>query len=128
MAKIRLRKRDFSTSGNGTEEHRRIRLPDGTTGWASDLATNVTGDWPKRSDRKEWRAAKQVGEVPAGTVIVDFERRFRAFEGQGRATITAGLVLEEPDADGNTVAWGLEARRVDEKVQVVLPDGSVVEV
>lgn len=128
MAKIRLRKRDFSTSGNGTEEDRRIRLPDGTTGWASDLATNVEGDWPKRSDRKEWRQAKQVGEVPAGTVIVDFERRFRAFGGQGRATITAGIALAEADADGKWVAWGLEARRLGEKVQVVLPDGSAVEV
>ena len=128
MAKIRLRKRDFSTSGNGTEEHRRVRLPDGTTGWASDLATNVEGDWPRRSDRKEWRQAKQVGEVPAGTVIVDFERRFRGGGGQGRAEITAGLVLEAPDVDGNLVAWGLEARRVGEKVQVVLPDGSTVEI
>lgn len=42
---IICRTKDLNARGNGTQETRRVRLPDGTRGWASDILEDVTGSW-----------------------------------------------------------------------------------
>lgn len=117
MATIVLRKRDLNCKGNGIEVHRRVRLPDGLTGWASDIAEDITGSWSSGTFLAADRHAIQRGVVPVGTVVLAFERSLRGGQKSGAASVAAGRV--GLDNDGKTkIEWGLSTRKRGQEQQV----------
>lgn len=115
--KLKLRFKELNARGNGSQTTRRLRLPDGTTGWASDIAENVTGHWSQGTYLAADRNACQRGYVPVGSIVLDFETPFRGGSKAGKATLRAGVV--QADENGNAkIKWGLATRRHEDDWQV----------
>lgn len=137
IRRITLRKKDLNARGNGTQQTRRVRLPGGTTGWASDLAQDVTGSWSSGSYLAADRKCCEEGYVPVGTVVLAFASTMRGGAKSGRADLSAGVVVSvergreiRAAADGrsDSIEWGLSTRRRGEEVEVQLPGGEWVAV
>lgn len=110
--KIAARRRHLNGRGNGTEEHRRVILPGETEQeWATDVGP-LTGSWERMGRLASQRRCAEYVEVPEGTIVIDYERRVRAYEKQGRAAVTVGIVR------GDDVEWGLPYRRTQDGVVV----------
>lgn len=116
LRQIICRTRNINSRRRGTQVSRRLRLPDGTTGWASDIAQDVTGDWPAPGSRAAERKAVQRGRVPIGTIVLEYETPIDGGR-KSRATITAGIVVGGGDAT-TPIEWGLSTRRRGEAVEV----------
>lgn len=126
MTRIKLRYKDLNARGNGSQTTRRLRLPDGTHGWASDVAENIEGHWSSGTYLAADRSACQRGMVPVGTIVLDFETPFRGGSKAGSAKINAGTV--GLDTEGKTeITWGLSQRRKGDVWQVQV-DGEWLEV
>ena len=137
LRQIICRSRDLNSRGRGTEAHRRVLLPTGESGWASELATNLTGDWSRGTVRASDRRCTQRGYFPVGTVVLALEKGVPA---NGPATADAGRIVSEErgkeiriergvdDGKSDPIEWGLETRRRGRANTEVLVDGNWVEV
>jgi hypothetical protein len=132
LRRIICRSRDLNARGRGTEEYRRVLLPTGESGWASDLAVNLVGDW----SHDKMRYCTQRGEFPVGTVVLALKKSVPA---RGPATAAAGRVVSKArgeevrlgrgrdDGKSDSIEWGLATRKRG-KVTLVLVDGTWVKV
>jgi len=130
--KIVLRRKDLNAKGNGTQETRRVRLPDGRHDWATAIAENVEGSWSSGTFLAVDRSASQVGLVPVGTLVLHYESPFRGGRKSGTATVEGGVVvsLEEgcavrvarglADGKSDSIRWGLSTRQYNNESQVQL--------
>lgn len=110
LRQIICRRKDLNARGRGEQETRRVRLPDGEHGWASDLAINIEGNWSSGSFRASERYCCQRGYFPPGTLIVAFDRTIG--RGNSPAKITAGILLTQKEQPGtNKIRWGLPVQR-----------------
>jgi hypothetical protein len=137
---ITLRTKDLNGRGNGTQETKRLRLTDGTSGWASDLAQDVTGDWSSGTFRASDRGCAQRGDVEVGAIVLEYTSSFRGGSKNGPATMRGGIVVsleegravraERGVADGKSdcIRWGLPTRRRGDAVEVQTSSGEWVEV
>lgn len=141
LRRILLRQKDLNARGNGTQETRRIRLPDGAAGWASDLAQDVTGDWSSGTLRADDRRCSQHGHVPVGTIVLAFDSSFRGGQKHGPASVVGGVVVStaqgvavrkertgKDDGKSDAIRWGLSTRRRNGDYEVQTPDGEWVTV
>jgi hypothetical protein len=93
---IICRRKDLNGRGNGTMQTRRVRLPDGTAGWASDLAEDVSGTWEQGSYLASQRRCCERGYFPIGTIVLEFESTLRggpAPDRRGLVAVTSEAVL-----------------------------------
>lgn len=125
LRRILCRKKDLNARGNGAQVTRRVRLPSGETGWASDLAQDVDGSWENGSYLASQRRCGERGKVPVGTVVLEYESSLRGGQKTGRATISAGVVGED---ESKTIDWGLSTRGKGTEVDVKLPTGEWVRI
>jgi hypothetical protein len=129
MVRINARSRDLNGKGNGQEEHRRLRMPHlNATIWAAD-GQDVRGNWvPRGGTFAASRRCSQTVLVPVGTIVVAFDRSFRAYERTGSAEVKAGVVSDRPiEAGKSVIDWTLSTRRTSGKVEVQFPSGEWVE-
>ena len=128
MIKIKLRFKSLNARGNWAQITRRLRLPDGHHGWASDLAEDVEGSWSSGTYLASERHASQSGRVPIGTIVLEFESPFRNGQKSGSAQVTAGFLLDKPDENGKHLKWGLSTRKQGLNYQVKTTEGEWVDV
>jgi len=76
-ATIIVRDKDISTGGNGYITSVRVVTPDGRKGWAAEVAENVTGEWSNYGTRKHERTCSQQGDVPVGSIVIEFCREIK---------------------------------------------------
>ena len=138
--RIVLRKKDLNGKGNGEQETRRVLLPGGTSGWASDHAQDIEGSWESGSYLASQRRCSETGLVPVGTIVLAYESRLRGGQKQGRAEAKAGIVVsvEEgrqvresrgvSDERSDSIRWGLSTRRRGQVIEVQTPTGEWEEV
>lgn len=129
---IICRQKDLNARGNGNQDTRRVRLPDGTRGWASDVLEDVTGYWSSGTFLAADRRCAQRGRAPVGTVVVEYSSSFRGGKKSGTASIRAGIVVSEEegailaaeagDAKPHAIRWGLSYRRRGSDVEVKVGD------
>lgn len=125
--RIVCRQKDLNARGNGVQEVRRVRLPDGNTGWASELAQDLKGGWSNGAFLASERKCAQWGEFPVGTLVLAFESQFRHGSKIGTATIAGGVV--DDGVDGREpIRWGLSTRRRGQDVQIQAPDGAWLDI
>ena len=138
--RIVLRKKDLNSKGNGCQKTRRVLLPGGTSGWASDHGQDIEGSWESGSYLASQRRCSETGLVPVGTIVLSYESRLRGGEKQGRADVEAGIVVSveegrqvrsdrgETDGKSDCIRWGLSTRRRGQVVEVQTPTGEWMEV
>ncbi len=128
LRKIICRTKDLNCKGNGPMETRRVRLPDGTTGWASDLAQDLSGSWEQGSYLASQRRCKERGFFPVGTIVLAYESSIRGGSKSGPASVNAGIIVSAKEDAENPIHWGLSTKGRGANVQVQTPAGEWVSV
>lgn len=118
LVRVVLREKDLNGRGNGTQDVRRARTPDGRLGWATDLAIDVQGSWAAGTFTAAQRQCQQTGMLPVGTILLAYDTGFRKGQKMGPPKITAGIVDADPDARGG-VDWCLSTRGTGRDVEVL---------
>lgn len=111
LRQIICRRKDLNARGRGEQETRRVRLPTGEHGWATDLAINLEGSWSSGSYLASERHCCERGYFPPGTIVVAFDRTIG--RGNHRAEVTAGILLtqKEQPPGTNKIDWSLPVQR-----------------
>ena len=103
---IIVRDKNISCGGNGRITSVRVVTPDGRKGWASDVAENITGFWYSYGTRKHERKCSQQGDVPVGSIVVEFSRTIKHGQKVGPSTIKAFIAWT--DTELQTKGYGLD--------------------
>jgi len=103
---IIVRDKNISCSGNGRITSVRVVTPDGRKGWASDVAENITGFWYNYGERKHERKCSQQGDVPVGSIVVEFNRTIKHGQKVGPSTVKA--FIAGTDTELQTKGYGLD--------------------
>jgi hypothetical protein len=119
---IVCRQQDLSCSGSGPRETRRVRLPDGRAGWASDLAQNLRGHWSTGRTAAD-RHSKEEGEFPVGTVVLSYTNKLEKRSKNGGASVRCGVIVSLAEDPTEAIRWGLSTRGRGAEVEVQLPGG-----
>jgi len=147
VKRVRLlaRERDLNAAGRGSEEYRKIAIPDkdgsyGKAEWLSDFGTRVADSWTQRGTRAAQRRCQTVVEAevpigPNGALVISINKRI-GYGSNRPPVINAGFLPEKPEQEGLTEPlWGEGIESVGSKrvgsdwVTVVrLKDGRVLEV
>ncbi len=136
MRRITLREKDLNARGNGHQITRRVLLPSGESGWATDYAENIEGSWSAGTFRASERHCSQSGQVPVGTLVLEYNSPFRGGAKTGQATMRGGIVVTEAegravraerlgadDGKSDCIRWGLATRRRGAVVEIQTPAG-----
>ncbi len=115
---IIVRYKNISCGGNGRIASVRVVTPDGRKGWANDVAENVTGFWYNDGTRKHERSCSQQGDVPVGSIVVEFWRTIKHGQKVGPSTIKA--FIAGTDTELQTKGHGLDLQ--------VLVDGDFISI
>jgi len=115
---IIVRDKNISCGGNGRITSVRVVTPDGLKGWASDVAENITGFWYNYGERKHERKCSQQGDVPVGSIVVEFNRTIKRGQKVGPSTVRA--FVAGTDTELQTKGHGLDLQ--------VLVDGELVSI
>ena len=115
---IIVRDKDISTGGNGYITSVRVVTPDGRKGWAGDVAENITGEWHNYGTRKHERTCSQQGDVPVGSIVIEFCREIKHGQKVGPSTVKA--FIAGTDTELRTKGYGLDLQ--------VFVDGELVSI
>lgn len=126
--RIVCRKKDLNGRGNGPMETRRVRLPSGTAGWASDLAQDVSGSWEPGCRLASERSCMERGYFPVGTIVVAYVSSLRGGSKTGPASVKAGVIVSAEEDAEHPIRWGLSTKGRGANVQVQTPAGEWVSV
>ena len=126
--RIVCRKKDLNGRGNGPMETRRVRLPSGAAGWASDLAQDVSGSWESGHYLASERSCMERGFFPVGTIVVAYVSSLRGGAKSGSASVKAGIIIPAAEDPKNPIRWGLSTKGRGTNVEVQLPSGEWVSV
>ncbi len=126
--RIVCRKKDLNGKGNGPMETRRVRLPSGAAGWASDLAQDLSGSWESGHYLASERSCMERGFFPIGTIVVAYVSSLKGGAKSGSATVKAGVIIPSAEDPKNPIRWGLSTKGRGTDVQVQTPAGEWVSV
>lgn len=126
--RIVCRMKNLNAKGNGPMETRRVRLPHGATGWASDLAQDLSGGWEQGTYLASQRRCTERGYFPVGTIVVAFESGIRGGSKTGPASVKAGVIVSAEEDAEHPIRWGLSTKGRGANVQVQTPGGEWVSV
>lgn len=107
------RKRDLNAKGRGTEEFRKVALPDGNGGyhraqWVNDMGAVVRDDWCARGIRASERRCStnvEIGELPVGpqgALVISIDKPVG--NGNERANVHAGFLPTEAPDEGECLS------------------------
>lgn len=128
LRRIVCRSKDLNAKGNGGMETRRVRVPCGATGWASDLAQDLSGNWEQGAYLASQRRCTERGCFPVGTIVVAFESGIRGGSKTGPASVKAGVIVSAEEDAEHPIRWGLSTKGRGANVQVQTPAGEWVSV
>lgn len=140
MRTIVCRAKDLNSRGNGAMQTRRVRLPSGETGWASDLAEDLSGHWESGSYLASQRRCTEKGDFPVGTLVIEYESGMRGGSKTGSASVRAGIIVDNAkgqevrlnrgfdDGKSDIIEWGLKTKGRGKDVSVRTPAGDWVSI
>lgn len=146
LVRLIARKRDLNARGRGSEEFRKIALPDGAGGWkrstwVSDVGATVSNSWCSRGIRASERRCSTIVEAelpvgPTGAIVISFDKEVGGRGGS--CSVHAGFLAADPVTNSAGVElpqWGKGIASVGQRghgadtvVVVRLADGRTVEV
>lgn len=124
--RIYTRLKALNGCGTGWMWTRRVLLPGGARGWASDLAINSEGKWYSGFAKPHQRDCRQSGVFPANTIVLEYATEMLEGERLAPALARAGLIrdpeLYEMDAClDDPISWTCDTRRPGALIEVQLP-------
>jgi hypothetical protein len=128
LRRIICRSKDLNAKGNGPMTTRRVRVPNGSAGWASDMAQDLSGSWAQGSYLAAQRRCTERGFFPVGTIVVEYESGLRGGQKSGPATVRAGVIVSADEDAEHAIHWGLSTKGRGTNVQVQTPAGEWVSV
>lgn len=126
--RIICRSKDLNAKGNGPMETRRVRLPDGAAGWASDMAQDLSGTWEQGAYLASQRRCTERGYFPVGTIVLAFVSSLRGGAKTGPASVKAGVIVSTEEDAEHPIRWGISTRGRGSNVEVQTPGGEWVSV